>query len=698
MSTAVDTTAAEGIISMRLMPKTREKYGRAVAHFVDYLRDHHGSSASYDADTHDVNLISLTCDELKAYFSSIMRRRNEDGSEGAYYAFQHVSGNKSALVDLYKQRRITIPDDIRLLMNEFFGGLKRKHAELRQDGEVPTTEGKAAMTFPGYKFVANKAVTANDGQADAVPYLFAWVFLVFAWNLMARSVSVAGIMFDHIGWANDCLTVVFPKHKGDQVGNNAAPKHVYANPSNPTICPILALAVMVFSNGMRREGTSRLLFGNMEKAESKFSKWLRALCAGIGDTLTTMGLVIVDIGSHSFRKGIATFLSGIPGGPTAIAIYLRAGWSLGPVTSRYIMEGGGGDELCGRAATGKSLHSASFADLPPHFDLSKGTVLTDEEWEAILPGYATWYPLTFRPVLPFLLASLIYHRQWLESTLSKDHPLRSQRVWTNGIMARKAGEVFTGCMQNRTTGLNATGVPPHLVLANEMVTMRGDIASLEERLSSRLDILPTTLTSEILEHCQVQGALPITEAGLSAMLQSVRTEILEAFDARSAHMAASSSSQNRNLASADSTIELDGIRYKLWSWDGRLHNVPQGWNFPVVPASALWDLWLDGDKDQSIQPYRYLKSFDVKRKVQSQRLSRAKTVINHVIGMTHKDVVAIRALNMKDRDKLFADTFHELSHELFPSKPDAYFQDPKTQALTFLTIYDLLKRAEKRRR
>jgi hypothetical protein len=72
--------------------------------------------------------------------------------------------------------------------------------------------------------------------------------------------------------------------------------------------------------------------------------------------------------------------------------------------------------------------------------------------------------------------------------------------------------------------------------------------------------------------------------------------------------------------------------------------------------------------------------------------------MNHVIGMTHKDVVAIRALNMKDRDKLFADTFHELSHELFPSKPDAYFQDPKTQALTFITIYDLLKRAEKRRR
>ena len=140
-TTAVDTTAAEGIISMRLMPKTREKYGRAVSHFVDYLRDHHGSSASYNTVKHDVNLVSLTCDELKGYFSSIMRRRNEDSSLGQYYAYEHVSGSKSAISDLYKQRRTTVPDEIKMMMNEFFCGLKRKYAELRADGELSTTEG-----------------------------------------------------------------------------------------------------------------------------------------------------------------------------------------------------------------------------------------------------------------------------------------------------------------------------------------------------------------------------------------------------------------------------------------------------------------------------------------------------------------------------------------------------------------------------
>ena len=57
-------------------------------------------------------------------------------------------------------------------------------------------------------------------------------------------------------------------------------------------------------------------------AESRFSKWLLKK-----QLLLTQGIDISMIGTHSFRKGIAPFLSGTPGGPTAISIYLRAGWS-----------------------------------------------------------------------------------------------------------------------------------------------------------------------------------------------------------------------------------------------------------------------------------------------------------------------------------------------------------------------------------
>ncbi|ETV67883.1 hypothetical protein H257_16008 [Aphanomyces astaci] len=42
-----------------------------------------------------------------------------------------------------------------------------------------------------------------------------------------------------------------------------------------------------------------------------------------------MGLNITEIGTHSLRKGVATALNNTPGGPQAVSVWLRAGWSLG---------------------------------------------------------------------------------------------------------------------------------------------------------------------------------------------------------------------------------------------------------------------------------------------------------------------------------------------------------------------------------
>ena len=86
---------------------------------------------------------------------------------------------------------------------------------------------------------------------------------------MARSASVSSIMYDHIRWDGASMTVTFPKHKGDQEGRDGIPKHVYANPNNPSICPILALAVFVFTVGHRREGSQRQLFTKFTECRIK---------------------------------------------------------------------------------------------------------------------------------------------------------------------------------------------------------------------------------------------------------------------------------------------------------------------------------------------------------------------------------------------------------------------------------------------
>ena len=79
----------------------------------------------------------------------------------------------------------------------------------------------------------------------------------------------------------DALTIVFPKHKGDKDGKEGMVRHVYANPKDPAIDPILAMGVCMFACfGARStgEGHSDLLFG-AEESERRFNKWLLATVA-----------------------------------------------------------------------------------------------------------------------------------------------------------------------------------------------------------------------------------------------------------------------------------------------------------------------------------------------------------------------------------------------------------------------------------
>ena len=199
-------------------------------------------------------------------------------------------------------------------------------------------EGKQPITFDGYLFLAR---TAMETKADFGSNTFSHLFLLLSWNLMARSVSVSKIMHNHMTWSGDALQITLPTHKGDQEGNHSYPRHVYANPSVPELCPILSLAVFVFCSSFCRTGARMMLFSEINN-EGRFSKWLNKVCSSRADKLRELGLVITMIGIHSFRKGIVTYLSSNPDGPSPVNIFLRAGWSLGNVQSRYIFAGSGG--------------------------------------------------------------------------------------------------------------------------------------------------------------------------------------------------------------------------------------------------------------------------------------------------------------------------------------------------------------------
>lgn len=150
------------------------------------------------------------------------------------------------------------------------------------------------------------------------------LYLVLLWNLIGRTNSVASLHLNAIDWREDALVVTFAKHKGDQEGANAEPKHVYANPSRPEICPVLALALNIFTCTRYPNNNLKLFKGS--SIESSFSSWLRRQVKSGVITEDSIGICPKDLGSHSIRKGVSTYALSFAGGPSWPAVNLRAGY------------------------------------------------------------------------------------------------------------------------------------------------------------------------------------------------------------------------------------------------------------------------------------------------------------------------------------------------------------------------------------
>ncbi|ETV72220.1 hypothetical protein H257_12693 [Aphanomyces astaci] len=109
----------------------------------------------------------------------------------------------------------------------------------------------------------------------------------------------------------------FFKSKTDQDGSKRRdPRHIYANPLQTHTCAFLALGLYLACNPMLAAGA--LFPGSSQR--TRFGKGLKL--ALIEDNPVGSS----EIGTHSIRKGAATFVSsGSTGGPLLVSICLRCG-------------------------------------------------------------------------------------------------------------------------------------------------------------------------------------------------------------------------------------------------------------------------------------------------------------------------------------------------------------------------------------
>ena len=112
---------------------------------------------------------------------------------------------------------------------------------------------------------------------------------------------------------------------GQQDGEHCGPWHVYANPDEPQICPLLALARYLFVYPHVLTGNKALFEGSDQY--NRYSKIFSTVISENMHELGKLGVKEGDLGTHSSRKGVVTYVaSGCTVSPPIIAIFLAASW------------------------------------------------------------------------------------------------------------------------------------------------------------------------------------------------------------------------------------------------------------------------------------------------------------------------------------------------------------------------------------
>ncbi|DBA02121.1 TPA: hypothetical protein N0F65_011188 [Lagenidium giganteum] len=317
----------------------------------------------FDADG-DLNVNAFTSADFEQF---LLAKVNDPAKQ---LCARTLSGFRSAVKDVYRRKRIPLPtaydEDFKSLFTE----------KLQKGGSKDS--GKQPLTYSLYMQLCAATLASGDGG-------FGHLFLITQWNLMCRSKSVETVYLDHLVCMDDSVGIMQHHTKTNQEGTRPKdPRHVYGNPIAPETCWLTALGLYLACNPL-------LKYGPVFPGSNQRSRY----CKILSRVLAQHSQSSSDFGSHSVRKGLATYEAA-------------------------------GDQVLDRVVASLDLKRSDFAALPPHFrDVNSNTVHA-----AMVCMFPTISAVTqVQSVLKLSLASLVYHSIFLVNSLPKSHALRATHIF-----------------------------------------------------------------------------------------------------------------------------------------------------------------------------------------------------------------------------------------------------------------------------
>ncbi len=577
--------------------------------------------------------------------------------DGSYMSRSTYNSCRSAVVSLFSKYDKPSADFDRMA-STVIRGLKVRRAEQAAHGDISVKRGKDPLSFESYCIISEFLIKKPDENGA-----FCHAVLTTMWNLMSRVGNAVKICKNHLEWVEDALCIFFAHEKTDQTQSKPGdPRHIYANPFQPAICPILSLGIYFIICDITRSGSPFIFPGS-----DQYSRFHKSLKERFADT-ELLGHCDGTFGTHSIRKGSATYASsGSTACPPYAAVALRAGWTMGNVSSVYIRFQAAGDQHVGRTVTGLNPSHESFAVLPPRFkpDYNPTQLLS-----ILFSGFETATP-ELRKVLTMTTASVVYHEEWLRNNLPAEHPIFSSALFTTDF-----GVPFSDMVECHTwtpgDPFQATGIPPHISLLVNMTQLSESMQRMPERVTEAIE-------RRLLERGPFLG---------NASADQVKSVMVDALKEVMNNHFRNVLIQPAAASPAETQIKLP----PLFCHNGKYSRLPEDFRLPSGPLSLAWTRYFCWDTKNLLPPLRAVYGHELKRALAS-RFARYKRLMEMIVRQAQIQGVWKEPDPMNKKSALEALAAVDLS-QIFPALSNQG-RERRLIQLSWITFSNELYRKER---
>ena len=427
----------------------------------------------------------------------------------------------SAIYHLYRLHSLAVCDRLKIFFNNF----NRYHIlNIAQDKAhvpplFPSSGSSEAISVEAYQLLCLRAwqytpdtltgqsTGRNWANCRSLPLYFTQ-----AKPLMSRRERLVRAQFQFVKRSEDHFCYKTPTTKSDQEGTLSYWKAVFAMPHVPQCCPFLSLGIEVMSRSVHdSEESFRTIF------PKSFADNSHGFIRAFVNSFTEHDRLVMNLGhcsvlpitSHTPKRSACFQLHSCEGVNWNSAMQ-RGDHDIGTEGHYLSQPADGQDQIMGRVLADMPFGWAGWQMLPPYFPDDVDFPVSD-----FIPAYEN-FPVECRNIFRFLIASVVYHTEWLETNVPRCNPifsiplLSSKRDINLRLRQQLQGGKFGGSM--KATGYSIMGGTHQKVdeilkmLQNSTPVVAGSGASAPVVASSAPVIAPNHVIRLLTDiHCIVHG-------------------------------------------------------------------------------------------------------------------------------------------------------------------------------------------------